>query len=56
MQIKNITGNELDVPALDRIVGAGEVVTCPDDVGLTLIEQVDVWVSVEKGKTNDSTI
>jgi hypothetical protein len=41
---KNIsTGGDLDLPALDRVVAAGEIIDVPLDLAEQLAEQPDVW-------------
>jgi len=46
MKVKNVSSQgDLEVPALgNRVVKAGETVEVPDEVGTSLLRQVDVWV------------
>lgn len=48
MKIKNVSSQgDLEVPALGRVVKAGETVEVPDDIGSVLCEQSDVWVAAK---------
>lgn len=40
----------LDVPALRRVVEAGEVIEVPADVAVGFAGQPDVWAVVKEGK------
>lgn len=48
MKVRNVSSlGDLYVPALDRVVDAGEVVEVGDDAGATLVEQPDNWEVVD---------
>lgn len=50
-KVKNVSSlGDLEVPALGRVVKAGETVEVPDQIGAALLEQPDVWVSPKETK------
>ncbi len=49
MKVKNVSSSgDLEVPALNRVVKAGETVEVPDEIGAALLLQPDVWVTPVK--------
>jgi hypothetical protein len=50
MQVKNISDLDKEIPEVG-FVDAGDVIEVPDDLGASLVEQVDAWVEVKsKGR------
>lgn len=51
MKVKNVSSlGDLEVPALNRVVKAGETVEVPDVIGSALLAQGDVWTAAKETK------
>jgi hypothetical protein len=49
VKVKNVSSQgDLEVPAIGRVVKAGETVEVPDVIGSALLEQSDVWTAPVK--------
>jgi len=46
MQIRNLRSFAVEIPEVG-IVDAGDVIEVPEDLGVSLVEQADVWESVK---------
>lgn len=52
MQVKNISGRDRDIATsvFGATVAAGEVAEVPDEIGESLVSQVDVWERADTPK------
>lgn len=55
MKIRNVSDTARQIPAAGQKADPGEVIDVPDDLGKSLVEQVDVWDSPAADKTPAKT-